>query len=365
MKYFFDHARLPADRPLLQGVNAAADRLARKVEALRVQDSGLSDYCCRVLLEKRRVLTAYLQIYTYILSWALHRQARPYSDLKILEYGGGIGLMSMLARELGVGTVVYNDIYEVSCADAKHLADLLGLRADHYICGDIEDVIGYLQTSALDLDGIVSFDVIEHIYDIDAFLTRLASLRGRELKIAMASGANMYSRGYARRIMAFHRACELEGRKATFGFYDRDALRPYVEIRREIIGRVHSELSATELDILAARTRGLRQDDIARAVESYVRDGTLPDELPHPTNTCDPYTGNWQEHLMEPSALVHVLCRAGFRADWFSGYFSGRYGNFAKRTLARGANVIIGMLDKRAIRLGKFYMLYAVKDQQS
>jgi hypothetical protein len=363
MKYFFDYARLPHDRRLLQNVNAAADRLAQKVQSVRLEDNGFSDHCSRVLLDKRDALTAYLQIYTYILSWALHGHAGPYSRLALLDYGGGIGLISMLAKELGVGTVVYNDIYKASCTDAQHLADLLELRADHYVCGDIEDVIHYVEKIHLDLDAVVSFDVIEHIYDIEMFLTRLASFPGRGLKIAMASGANMYSPGYARRTMTLHRQCELEGRKATFGFYDRDALRPYVQIRREIIGRFSPELTAAELDALASLTRGLRHDDIARVVQTYLKEGIRPKELPHPTNTCDPYTGNWQERLMEPSALVQILSRAGFRADWFSGYFSGRYGNFAKRTLARWGNAIIGLLGKRAIRLGKFYMLYAVKEQ--
>jgi hypothetical protein len=204
--------------------------------------------------------------------------------------------------------------------------------------------------------------VIEHIYDIEAFLTRLAAFPGPNLKIVMASGANMYSPSCAKRIMAFQRRCELEGRQATFGFYDRDALRPYVEIRKEMIRKSAPELNASELETMAARTRGMREDDILRAVVRYRHDRSLPPQPQHPTNTCDPFTGNWQEHLMEPAQLVQVLARAGFRADWFSGYFSGRYGNVLKRALARGANGIIGLLDKRAIRLGKFYTLYGAKE---
>ena len=363
MKYLFDHAKLPKDHRLLRDVNSAAERLAQKLEALHIEKSGLSEYCARVLRDKREVLTAYLQIYTYVLSWGISSSKTPYSKLTVLEYGGGIGLISMLAKELGVGTVIYNDIYDVSHVGAQHLAGLLGLRAEHYVLGDVDDVIGYSESRKLHLDAVVSFDVIEHIYDIDAFLTRLASFPGPRLKIVMASGANMYSPPCAKKIMAFQRQCELQGREATFGFYDRDALRPYVEIRREIIRRACSTLTPQEVETLATRTRGMREDDIVRAVTKYREQRVLPKELPHPTNTCDPYTGNWQEHLMEPSELVGVLSRAGFHADWFSGYFSGRHGSIVRRAFAKVGNAVIGLLDKRAIRLGKFYTLYAVKDQ--
>lgn len=361
MKYLFDYARLPKDAKLLRDLNLAAQRLAQKLESFPVEESGLSEYCARVLLDKREVLTAYLQIYTYVLAWGLSRSDVDYSDLAVLEYGGGIGLISMLAKELGVGAVVYNDIYEVSYRGAQQLAGLIGLRADHYVLGDIDNVIAYTERCDLSLDAIVSFDVIEHIYDIDAFLTRLASFKGQHLRIVMASGANKYSRACSKRIMAFQRQCELRGREPTFGFYDRDALRPYMDIRREIIGRACAALTDKEVETLAKRTRGLREDDIIRAVQGYRDQGLLPPELNHPTNTCDPYTGNWQEHLMEPSELVDVLSRAGFKADWSSGYFSGRYGSSLKCALAIAANAVIGLLDKRAIRLGKFYTLHGAR----
>ncbi|MES2352846.1 MAG: hypothetical protein V4568_00355 [Pseudomonadota bacterium] len=361
MNYLFDYALLPKQKVLLKDINASAGRLAKKLESLNGDKSGLSEYCQRVLSDKKEVLTAYLQIYTYVLSWALHGSNLPYSKLTILEYGGGMGFISMLAKELGVGNVVYNDIFEESRQGAQRLGALVGCVADHYVCGDTDDVIEYSRKHDIQYDGIASFDVIEHIYDIESFLEKLASFPGSRLKVVMTSAANMYYKRYTKDVMQFQRQCELLGQQPSYGHYDRDTLRPYLDIRKELITEFSKDLSADEIDKLAVATRGLRQDDILNAVNAYLKTGQLPKVPRHPTNTCDPYTGNWQEHLMDPSELVTVMRRAGFEADWFSGYYSGRYGNIVKQFLARGANAVIGVMNQRAIRFAKFYTLYGVR----
>lgn len=39
-----------------------------------------------------------------------------------VDYGAGTGIMSLLAREMGFGAVLYVDIYDVSCRDAELIA---------------------------------------------------------------------------------------------------------------------------------------------------------------------------------------------------------------------------------------------------
>lgn len=78
--------------------------------------------------------------------------------------------MSLLAAELGVGTVIYNDIYDVSCKDIEILSNALGLKPDHIVCGDVDDLVSYLQEKSISINVIVSYDVLEHIYDVDSHL---------------------------------------------------------------------------------------------------------------------------------------------------------------------------------------------------
>ena len=59
------------------------------------------------------------------------------------------------------------------------------------------------------------------------------------------------------------------------------------------------DLPSRDLECLARQTRGLNRTDIERAVQSFLETCRMP--MPrHPTNTCDPYTGNWQEQLIDP-----------------------------------------------------------------
>jgi len=58
---------------------------------------------------------------------------------------GGGGMLSFLAKEMGIGTVIYSDIYDISCRDVKLLSRSLELALDHVVCADIDGVISNLQ----------------------------------------------------------------------------------------------------------------------------------------------------------------------------------------------------------------------------
>ena len=172
MRFFFDHAWLPKQPELLRSINMAAQRLFDKLVELDIHDLDISEYNKRYLHEHLENLVKNLQEGTYLLSWALERTSSGFDDLVFLEHGGGVGLVCLLVRELGLGTVVYHDIYDVSCRDARVIARRLRGEADHYVCGDIDDLLAFLKREGINCDVLVSHNVIEHIYDIDGFLRK-------------------------------------------------------------------------------------------------------------------------------------------------------------------------------------------------
>jgi len=143
----YDYARLPKDRSVLGSVAAAAERLFRKLSALDVNALPISDYNRKYLGAKLASLTNTCQLYSFILSWALAGTRVPLNQLVFVDNGGGSGVLSLLASELGIGTVVYNDIYDVSCHDAQVIGEAVGNKASYYVHGDIDELLTFLAAS--------------------------------------------------------------------------------------------------------------------------------------------------------------------------------------------------------------------------
>lgn len=359
MRYTYDFAGRPIPGHLVAEIDRAAARLDAKLADLDVGELAISGLYERILGDIRGSTVGTMQLFGYILQWSLRGVDKPLADVTLVEVGGGLGTLTLLARELGVGTVVYNDIYDIACHDARVVAEALGLAADHYIEGDLDLLVAEAERLDLRIDAVGSYDVIEHVYDIDTYLMGLARLPGPKLTISMASGANMYNRRYRDWIVPFQRRCELEGRAAEDDHYERDTVRAYVDVRRDMIAEVAPDLAPADLDRLVAHTRGMRRDDIEAAARAFVERGDLPPLLEHPTNTCDPFTGNWQEHLMDPDDLVGTLRGQGYaEAGWSSGYFQGRSPNPLKRTVAKAINLGIRLSDRLGIRVAGYYLVH-------
>lgn len=298
----------------------------------------LSDYNRRYLCTYREDLGLALRRYAQLIAWSLEESPEPLGANVFLDYGGGTGLMSMLAKASGVGTVVYNDIYNVSCADAQTLATEVDAAADRYICGDIGDLTAILRDEEITINAVASFDVIEHIYDISGFFDALPGLTPGPLSIAMFTNANPYNPLVARNLRRVHHRAEYIDREKEPGWKERDSNRSYVSLRRGIIREIAPDLDDTTVEGLAQATRGLCEPDIRLAVSDYLVTGRMraPD---HPTNTCDPSTGNWAEQLIDLCALRDRLKTLGFRSEIRSGIYEETgtpIRQSLKKTLNRG-----------------------------
>lgn len=91
---------------------------------------------------------------------------------------------------------------------------------------------------------------------------------------------------------------------------------------------------------LADVTRGMIQSDIEQTVEKFLQFRELPAPPDHATNTCDPYTGNWAEHLMDPYLLASILGKDRFHARILPGYY-GNFKDLKKRFIGKKLDFII------------------------
>ena len=365
MKFMFNLARLPKSKSIyLDDIDSAAARLFEKVRTLRIESLNISDYNKRYFGHIAEDITASLQLRSYMMAWVLSESRKSLAGSVFIDYGGGSGMLSLLAKELKIGTVIYNDIYDVSCHDAGVIAEALGCPADHYVRGEIDDVIYFLKGKGLSCSALASYDVIEHIYDMEDFLRKLPFLSNGSMSIFLSSGANMLNPRQNRLLTKKQIDVEFTDRQPKWGKKPTDCLRAHLRVREEMIEDYLNELSVnTGKDIvekLAKDTRGLIQEDIRSHVDRYLKTKQSMPVLVHPTNTCDPYNGNWCEHLMDPFYLAKILADNGFDTQILAGFY-GAVKHPVKRIIGEALNIPIYLFKDFGLRLAPFYSLYGFR----
>lgn len=361
--FLYKYGIYPHKSKIIKEVTLAASRLEQMLSVLDLDDINLSEYNIRyfgdyIKTEEKRILN--LQKYSYILSWVLSGLDKPKEEIVFLDHGGGHGLMSLLAKEYGIGTVIHNDIYPVSCKDARSIALSLNLEADIYIPGEIDDVLDYLKKSDKFCDAVASYDVIEHIYDINDFLNKIHLLSPGPMSLFFASAANERNPRINRELQAMHRKFEYHDRTPKFGRKPTDATKAIIELRRKIISKHTPSLSSADVDKLAILTRGLVVGGIQDKVNEYCKTSIFPPGPTHPTNTCDPYTGNWFEHLMNPEDLASVLDSTGFSTTIKCGFYS-QPKNLPKRLVKLALNFLIKAMGIKGLLFAPYYAISAKK----
>lgn len=203
---------------------------------------------------------------------------------------------------------------------------------------------------------MASYDVIEHVYDISLFFNKLRLLSDNHLSIFFASAANKKNPFISRKMRKLHRQFEKEDRPFRFGKKPTDTIKALEALQTELIDNNSSGLSVDKKHELARLTRGQKIEGILSAVDFYKKTGFFPSSIGHPTNTCDPYTGNWFERLMEPSALIFLLNECGFNGRVISGYYD-QPANFFRSLIKFALNFFIRLSGQKGLILAPYYCL--------
>lgn len=339
-------------------IASAQIRLSDRLSTLDLDSLNISEHTRTYLGNRIAGLRGWLELYGSLLCLSLNDSPISLEDFVLADYGAGSGLISLLAAEMGIGTVIYEDINEVSCRDAKHLSNALGLRLDHIVCGDIDDFVSYIQDNSISINAITSYDVLEHIYDVEYHFSRLGCLPSDGLRLVYASGANIENPRYVRKVKRMQIEYEYKNREKTWWDDESDSLRSYLDRRRDMISSYAPDLSFELVEQLALSTRGLIQRDIEKCIDEFRRKGSISYHIDHPTNTCDPDTGNWCEHLMNLKWLEQVVRNQNFSVEILTGCYS-MGGSLPKNIVKALINVLIRLLGRRGMLLSPYYIVYA------
>lgn len=281
-----------------------------ELSTLNLSDLNLTPYC---QISLRRIVDAhefYMDIYRTCLDRVLELCSKAPADMTVVDFGGGHGLLSILAKRLGFGSVIYVDSNADSVQMARMISDRLGAAPDVFIHGDEQALHQWCGGHSVRPDALLAMDVIEHIYVLDAFFSAMHEI-SPSMKMVFTTASTPYNKRVIHRL---HKAMEADelGTVTRKGFW---------KMRRDYIEEHFPDMPERELDYWADNTRGLVYRDVERAVESQ-----SPNLLLDDFNTCDPVTGSWTERILPIDDYRQLLIPYGYTLT----VLPGRYNEYRR-----------------------------------
>ncbi len=340
-----DHFIKPVDE-LSRLIEEKAKILYSKIFDLPVKEFNLPDFPLKYYIachDKRKFFS--VQTAAEILYRSIMHKGKALDKLVIMDYGAGLGSLFLLAKMIGVRTVVYNDILEDMTNSAKIISNYLGIPIDLFISGDHRHTVNELKKNNLECDIVLSRNVVEHIYDLNDFYRSMAEGQPNAL-IYFSTTANFQNPA----MMSYH--------KKLHAGYEKE----YCPKRKSIIQQKLPGIDEATATRLAEATRGLALQDLDQAIEDHKLHHTFPDPSIHHTNTCDPETGLWQEHIIPVSEYKTIVESKGYRLTVLPAFWDTHYESAGKNLFARAMNWLTGVLGpKKGLTVTAFIYIIAEK----
>jgi 2-polyprenyl-3-methyl-5-hydroxy-6-metoxy-1,4-benzoquinol methylase len=301
-------------------IDYSVEKIFLKIKLIDLQDISISDHTRDYLKKYRDNDLFYISTYSQLLKKAIIKLKKPLNESTFIDYGGGCGIQSFIAKELGFRTIVYNDIYMSSVTDTKIIAQKLNMQLQYYFLGDIDDLINNLRIFKINPDLICSLDVLEHIYDLECWIKSVSDLNS--FSLLFMTGANPKNLIIVRRLKKIHKIAEYKGCEKNIRINDKFLNVSLLQQRSIIIKNQFSDLSNREINLLARETRGLMKHDIEKIVAEYIKTRKIAYKIKHPTNTCDPYNGNWTEKLIDLKQLKKFAGKLNLKLEITNSLYS-------------------------------------------
>ncbi|SNR82952.1 methyltransferase domain-containing protein [Lutibacter flavus] len=341
-------------------VNASIENLAIKIKSIDLNTLNISEYNKNYLQKYINNYTFYMALYKQLLIKSINKLKRPISESVFIDYGGGCGMLSYLASEIGFKKIVYNDIYDVSLKDVQIISNALKTKIDYFILGDVEVFVSEINKLEIQPDLICSFDVLEHIYDLENWFRNISKITTNYSLLFMTS-ANSKNPFVVNRLKKLHIKAEYKGSSKTAGWKNRDLNSSFLAARKKIIKDNFPFLKNSEIELLSNKTRGLQINDIINVAKHFIEFKEIKYKINHPTNTCDPYTGNWTENLIDLEYLKKMIETIGLKVTFTNSLFS--YSNNKVLNIPKNIlNFIIKILGTKNLMFSPTYTLEVEKN---
>lgn len=316
---------------------------AAKLQSLNTLSLPISDYSKRYLDHLLSHKIYYLSIYAHVLDNVLKYSKKTISEISIVDYGAGNGLMGMFAKHCGFKKVFTCDVEEDFITAAKVTATALGVLPDDYISGDISRV--GVQLNGVSIDAVAGTDVIEHVYNLDDFFSRIAAMNPDMVTVftTASNPANFLKTRELRKLQVQdeHKG----GDPGDFALANARKHEAFIVMREKIIRKNFPHFQEKSYLPLAEATRGLNEVDIIEAVTKFSQTQEMPRPDIYSTNTCNPFTGSWTERILTIDQYKRIYQSNGFFLVTSNGFYNDYTPGF-KKMINRVLNVLITLTGK-------------------
>ncbi len=282
-----------------------AQELADLLAQIDYDSLPISDYNKGYIDRMKKNISYYMEIYAYCIHLAVPDEKQVEQQVWV-DYGGGHGFFSLLAKKMGVKQVIYLDMNSESAHTAEVLKAHLGYGPDIVLCGNSTTLITWCQQHHEKPNMLFAMDVIEHIYNLESYFADLMLLNS-SLRMFFTTASTPYNPWVKNRLHKWMHADE-KGSRENPNFYT---------LRMQFIQLKYPNFSNEMISYWAANTRGLIYEDIETAIESHI-----PNDSIDAYNTCDPRTGNWTERILPIAEYERLVQHYGYKVSVKNGFYN-------------------------------------------
>lgn len=324
-----------------------ARQLSVQLAGIDFDSLPISTYNKEYIRRLRPALSYYLNIYARCLTEGMKMAG--VSDiraLRLVDFGGGCGFLSLLAARAGARQVIYVDLNPQSVETVQVLKQTLGFGPDVVLSGS-SDVLAAWSRREEKPQLLVATDMIEHVYDLPRLFRELAEVNDG-LAMLFTTASTPFNPWVKRRL---HRWMD-DSERGTMEQPN------YRTLRLEYLRKQCPRASEEELERWADLTRGLVYEDIRKALET----GIFP-PLPGRHNTCDPRTGNWMERILSLAAYKQLAAGIGYSLEVEKGFYNEERESRAAAWVCRLLNGLIRATGRLGLCLAPFIVLLFRKNR--
>jgi len=319
-----EHTFIEANDDTARLINNWANHLYQKLAVLNITDTDIDEFGKYYFNNHHAGSRLFFSVQSsaHIIYHSVKKSNKPIPDITFIDYGAGLGTLFLLAGLVGFKEVYFNDYFPQWSGYARIICTKLEIKITGFINGDIDAVIEYGKKNNVYFDIVASRNVVEHIYDLRSFYSKLYQ-SGLTTICYATTTANYHNIAMRLKHYWYHKKTE----KSIFKKQRED------HIKESIPG-----IDPKELGELVKLTRGRAFADFQDTVDLYLaKKNILPVEFLG-TNTCDCKTGVWAEHLITKENYFDIIQNTGFTTEYTAGFWDTNY----KYTLV---NLLTGILN--------------------